>query len=234
MPYRPQRLRDPIHNLIEFRADEFEDAMWRVIESRPFQRLRRVKQLGFSEMVYSGATHTRFAHSIGVFHTARQLMAVIKDKQQDYRQSKAERALAAARVHDVGHGPFSHAFEDFGKTHKLKLASHEAVSDRLIRDSEIADVLKSLGSGFHDDVANIISADGPQSIYDAVVSSQFDADRLDYMRRDRFMAGSSHGVIDYDWLVSNLQIGKVEVGVDDSKTGELDTFVIGSKSVYAA
>lgn len=208
--------------------------MWRVIQTRPFQRLRRVKQLGFSEMVYPGANHSRFAHSVGVFHTARQLMAVIKQNQTDYRQSKAERALAAALVHDVGHGPYSHAFEAFGNQHELKLASHETVSDRLIRDSEIADVLKSLGSGFHDDVANVISAEGPQTVYDAVVSSQFDADRLDYMRRDRLMAGSEHGVIDYDWLVSNLRIGKVKVGIDDTYVGDIDTFVIGPKAIFAA
>jgi HD superfamily phosphohydrolase len=234
MAYRHQRVRDPIHNLIEFRAGEFEDAMWRVIQTRPFQRLRRIKQLGFSEMIYPGATHTRYAHSLGVFHTARQLMAVIKENQTEFKQTKAERALAAALVHDVGHGPFSHAFEEFGIANGLRLASHEAVSDRLIRDSEIADVLKSLGSGFHDDVATVISAEGPQSIYDAVVSSQFDADRLDYMRRDRVMAGSSHGVIDYDWLVSNLRIGKVAVGIDEAQIGEIDTFVIGTKAIFAA
>lgn len=234
MAYRAQRVRDPVHNLIEFEANEFEDAMWRVVQSRPFQRLRRIKQLGFSEMVYPGATHSRLAHSLGVFHTARQLMTVIQRFQTDYRESKAECALAAALVHDVGHGPFSHAFEDFGKRFKLKLASHEAVSDKLIRDSEIADILKSLGSGFHDDVANVISAEGPQSVYDAVVSSQFDADRLDYMRRDRLMAGSSHGVIDYDWLISNLQIGKVQFGIDETYAGEIDTFVIGPKAVFAA
>lgn len=234
MAYAPQRIRDPIHNIISFSADEFEDVIWRIIQTRPFQRLRRIKQLGFSENVYPGATHSRFAHSIGVFHTARQLMEVIRRYQDEYRQSKAERALAAALVHDVGHGPFSHAFEEFGRRNELKLANHEAVSDALIRDSEIADVLKSLGSGFHDDVAHVIAAEGPQTVYDAVVSSQFDADRLDYMRRDRMMAGSSHGVIDYDWLIANLKIGKVPTGIDDMQTGELDTFVVDQKAIFAA
>ena len=66
---KPQRIRDPLHNLIEFGTDQFEHVMWQVIQSRPFQRLRRIKQLGFSEFVYPGATHSRFAHSVGVFHT---------------------------------------------------------------------------------------------------------------------------------------------------------------------
>ena len=69
--FRPQRIRDPLHNLIEFGADQFEHTLWRVIQTPPFQRLRRIRQLGFSEFVFPGATHTRFAHSIGVFHVAR-------------------------------------------------------------------------------------------------------------------------------------------------------------------
>lgn len=234
MAYSPQRIRDPIHNIISFGANEFEDVIWQIIQTRPFQRLRRIKQLGFSENVYPGATHTRFAHSVGVFHTARQLMEVVERFQVEYRQSKAEKALAAALVHDVGHGPFSHAFEEFGRRNDLKLANHEAVSDALIKDSEIAEVLKTVGSGFHDDVAQVIAAEGPQTVYDAVVSSQFDADRLDYMRRDQLMAGSSHVVIDYDWLIANLKIGKVATGIDDKQTGEIDTFVIDQKAIFAA
>ena len=112
--FRNQRIRDPLHNLIEFGANEFEDVMWRVMQTRPFQRLRRIRQLGFSEYVYPGATYSRFAHSIGVFHTARQLMGIIErhlKKDSHYLESKAHRSLAAALVHDLGHGPFSHAFE---------------------------------------------------------------------------------------------------------------------------
>lgn len=116
MAFRAQRIRDPLHNIIEFRANEFEDAIWRAVQTRPFQRLRRIKQLGFSELVYPGATHTRFAHSIGVFHTARQLKAVIQAHlgENDFRPAQAQHALAAALVHDLSHGPFSHAFEDVG------------------------------------------------------------------------------------------------------------------------
>jgi uncharacterized protein len=117
MSYKHQRIRDPLYNLIEFPADEFHDAMWRVIQTPQFQRLRRIKQLGFSELVYPGATHTRFAHSLGVFHTARKLMTIIKERLGDnaYQKTKVPVALAAALVHDLGHGPYSHAFEDVGK-----------------------------------------------------------------------------------------------------------------------
>lgn len=233
--YRAQRVRDPLHNLIEFSANEFEDAMWRVVQTGPFQRLRRVKQLGLSEFVYPGATHSRFAHSLGVFHTARRLMKIVEAHlgKTGFQETKAQRALAAALVHDVGHGPFSHAFEAVGERLELPLADHERISDRLIREGEIAEVLNELGSGFSNDVADVIKT-GPGSIYSAVVSSQFDADRLDYMRRDPLMTGTQHGAIDFEWLMANLEVGTVPYGVDEQQVGEVDTFVLGSKAVYAA
>ncbi len=116
MARKTQRIRDPLHNLVEFGEGQFEDVLWRVIQTPQFQRLRRIRQLGFSEFVYPGATHSRFAHSIGVFHTARQLMEIIKNHlgPNAFNEHQARVALAAALVHDVGHGMFSHAFEDVG------------------------------------------------------------------------------------------------------------------------
>src|SRR5690606_16264018 len=112
-----------------------------------------------------------------------------------------------ALVHDVGHGMFSHAFEEVGRTLNLAMAHHELVSDRLIRDSEIGAAFQAeFGSGFADDVAEVIRR-GPGNLYDAVVSSQFDADRLDYMRRDRLMTGIHNSAIDFDWLMANLEVG---------------------------
>lgn len=166
MPFTRQRIRDPLHNLIEFRDDQFENVMWRVLQTRPFQRLRRVKQLGFSEFVYPGATHTRFAHSLGAFHTARQLETVIRTRlgSTSYEESKAKVALAAALLHDVGHGPFSHAFEDIGRRNDFKMAKHERLSDILIRNSEISHPLRELGSGFAVDVADLVGSAGPRNI----------------------------------------------------------------------
>ena len=133
MIFRSQRIRDPLHNLIEFGTDQFERTMWQVIQTPPFQRLRRIRQLGFSEMVFPGATHTRFAHSIGVFHIARQLVKVIERSTSmgggGRREHQADVALAASLVHDVGHGMFSHAFEAVGKDLGIAMAEHETVSD---------------------------------------------------------------------------------------------------------
>ncbi|MBC6441665.1 MAG: HD domain-containing protein [Rhodobacteraceae bacterium] len=236
-----QRIRDPLHNLIVFNTDQqLERTLWQVLNSRPFQRLRRIKQLGFSELVFPGATHTRFAHSVGVFHTARQLMEIVRERAGGKRWDAREHiALAAALVHDVGHGPFSHAFEHAFKTVGKKLglklaANHEQISDKIIRDSALADILKEMGSGFANDVADMIKTEGRQTVHNAVVSSQFDADRLDYMRRDRLMSGSQHSAIDFAWLLANLEIGNVPIGVEEEKVQEVPTFVIGPKAIRAA
>lgn len=232
-----QRVRDPVHNLIEFDTtqNQLERVVWKLLQSRPFQRLRRVKQLGFSELVYPGATHTRFAHSIGVFHTARELMAIVRKKAPDDQHIREDIALAAAMVHDVGHGPFSHAFETVGKRLGLKLADHEVMSDELIRKGEIADILDSeMMSGFAANVANMIKKEGRITLHNSVVSSQFDADRLDYMQRDRMMTGSKHSAIDLKWLLANLDVGEVTASVDDTAIGKVPTFVIGPKAIQAA
>jgi len=233
---KQQRIRDPLHDIIDFNVGDvhLERVLWRVIQTRPFQRLRRVKQLGFSDFVYPGATHSRLLHSLGVFHTARILMDVVRKYTHPFETAKADQALAAALVHDVGHGPFSHAFEDVGRRLGLKLADHELVSETLIRNGEISAEFKELGSGFADDVADIVSGNGSSSVYSAVVSSQFDADRLDYMRRDRMMAGTEHSGIDFEWLIQNLEVADVAYGVDETSLGQVQTFVLGPKAIFAA
>jgi HD superfamily phosphohydrolase len=154
--------------------------------------------------------------------------------QRSFEPTRARVALAASLVHDLGHGPFSHSFEEVGKRLGLPTADHEFVTDALIRNSEITEAFAPLGSGFASDVADVIKRSGPGTLYDAVVSSQFDADRLDYMRRDRLMTGSEHAAIDFAWLLANLQVGEVEYGVDDKRVGSINTFVLGPKALHAA
>lgn len=233
---KQQRIRDPLHDLIEFdvEREQIERMLWRVLQTRPLQRLRRIKQLGFSDFVYPGATHSRLLHSVGVFHTARRLMTVV-DKFVQAKDQKALQALAAALLHDVGHGPFSHAFEALGERFDLKMAHHETVSDALIRDSEITPLLREeMGSGFANDVADMVTGSGVRTIYSAVVSSQFDADRLDYVRRDRLMTGSQHAGIDFEWLVENLEVAEVNHSVGETRLQPVQTFVLGRKAIFAA
>jgi HD superfamily phosphohydrolase len=231
---KSQRIRDPLHNLIEFGTSQFEHTMWRVIQTRPFQRLRRIRQLGFSEFVFPGATHTRFAHSIGVFHIARTLMAII-ERNAGGRKHQSDVAVAAALVHDVGHGMFSHAFEDVGRKLGLSMALHENVSDALIRSAEISEVLdKELGRSFSDEVADVIRNKKPGNLFDSVVSSQFDADRLDYMQRDRMMTGVQGSGVDATWILANLEVGTVPTSADEQAAGEITTLVLGPKAFHAA
>lgn len=213
--------------------------MWEVLNSREFQRLRRIKQLGFSELVYPGATHTRFAHSVGVFHVARQLASLIKTKIDNYDHERAKVALAAALVHDVGHGPFSHAFEDAmkqldrGKARKAK--RHELwTSDIVGGDTELGMILKAHGEKFRTDVAALLANENPTDIYSAIVSSQFDADRLDYVRRDRLMTGAQHGGFDYPWLLANLEVDKIPLAIDGDQFAEAESLILGGKAFQAA
>lgn len=233
---RPQRIRDPLHDLIEFDTSRFDQMLWHVIQSPPFQRLRRVRQLGFSEYVYPGATHTRFAHSLGVLFNARRLMRNVKRYigTDNFDQFRSEAALTAALLHDVGHGAFSHSFESIGKSLNLKYAKHEDVSDEIIRNTEVAEILDSYAPGMSKQVADIIGAKAPGDVYSSVVSSQFDADRLDYMQRDRMMSGTQHSEIDLTWLIANLELDAVPFGVEEEKVGEIETFVLSSKAIFAA
>lgn len=234
-----QRIRDPLHDLIEFGTDDFETLMWRALNAREFQRLRRVKQLGFSELVYPGASHTRFAHSVGVFHTARQLSSLIAKRVEHFNEDRAKVAMAAALVHDLGHGPFSHAFEDalkaLDKGKEKKPKRHELwTSDIVSGDTELGTILLEGGEQFRSEVAALLSNEVPTDIYSAIVSSQFDADRLDYVRRDRFMTGAQHGGFDYPWLLANLEVDKIPLAIDDDNYGEAESLILGTKAFQAA
>ena len=202
---KARRIRDPVHDLIPFGTDKFEQMAWKLLELPEFQRLRRIKQLGFSELVFPGASHTRFAHSVGVFHTARQLATRIREEVGgSYNEDRAYVAMAAALVHDVGHGPFSHAFEAAATAFSENKHHEEWTAEIVTGKTAVNRVLESFRSGFSKDVADLIVADTPADIYASIVSSQFDADRLDYVRRDRMMAGVLHGGFDFPWLIAKI------------------------------
>jgi HD superfamily phosphohydrolase len=182
--------------------------------------------------VYPSACHSRFSHSLGVFHTARKLDDVIERLKNDaYDMHRGKVAVAAALVHDVGHGPFSHAFEDVMR--RLGQERHEATSVQIIQNSAIRGILNEFQPGFADEVATVIGDKVPEDIYVSIVSSQFDADRLDYMRRDRLMTGAQSSAIDFEWLLGNLEIGRVRIGQDDKEVAEVETLVVGNKALLA-
>jgi uncharacterized protein len=147
---KDRRIRDPIHDLITFDAKDDDDQLvWRLINTREFQRLRRIRQLGFSELTFPGATHSRLAHSIGVFNTARELLSVIEKVNPSKIPAERRTAcLCAALLHDVGHGPFSHVFEgvlkELAAKSKPKVATkkHERWTSEIITgDTEVNKIL---------------------------------------------------------------------------------------------
>jgi HD superfamily phosphohydrolase len=243
-----KRIRDPVHGLIVFDLEkEVDKAAWRLIDTPEFQRLRRIKQLGVSEFTFPGAAHTRFSHSIGVFHVARCLMKVAEKglPATEWNHQRERTALLAALLHDIGHGPFSHAFENVEKkrlSSRGSYKSHETWTAEIIasREHSIRHVLEKVfggGGGIADDIADLLTRP-PTDIYAAIVSSSFDADRLDYLRRDRLMTGSGAGAIDFDWLVDNLRVVRAPVGLgegdaEETIPGTIQTFAFEEKALQA-
>lgn len=238
-----KRLRDPVHGLIVFDDSKPIDMLaWGLIDTPEFQRLRRIRQLGVSEFTFPGAVHTRFTHSIGVFHTARTLVEVVRREMKrpgkDFEEPKADVALVAALLHDLGHGPFSHTFEGVQKSRGVK-RRHEQWTADIIRNhaGQLRPLLEGFRVGFTEEVAALLEKEDPEDIYHAVVSSSFDADRLDYLRRDKLMTGTGAGGIDFDWLVDNLRVAEIAVDaadedVDDSRRAP--TFCLTAKALPAA
>ncbi len=216
-----QRIRDPVYGLVAFGGsgdrcrDETERIAWDLLNTPEFQRLRRIRQLGFSDLVFPGATHSRFAHSIGVYHMARRLADVVARREGKREHERERVALLAALLHDIGHGPFSHAFEAVAKALE-RPKRHEAWSAEIVLgDTQVNRVLREAGEELPEQISAVLDDTEPKDIYNAIVSSQFDADRLDYIQRDRLMTGVEFGHIDLDWLLDCLEVGTVTVGRED-------------------
>lgn len=244
--FKTQRVRDPVHGLIVFRDNEpLHQLAWQLLKSPEFQRLRRIRQLGVSEFVFPSATHSRFSHSLGVFHTARLLVEIIKRELpsigQEFDSHRADVAVIAALLHDLGHGPFSHAFEGVQRSRGVS-KRHERWTAEIIRnpDGNIGKLLKPFwkDGDFCEEVARLVEAEDPLDIYHAVVSSSFDADRLDYLRRDRFMTGTGAGAIDFDWLMEHVRVRAISIEaadpLDEDDQERVPTFCLDMKALPAA
>ena len=213
-----QRVRDPVHGLIAFGGgtdayqNETDEIAWRLVNTPEFQRLRRIRQLGFSDLVYPGATHSRLAHCLGVYHTARELVEVIRRRECRFDREKARVSLLAALLHDIGHGPFSHVFETATATSSHGTKTHEAWgADIVLGETGVNGVLTDVDSTLPEQVASLLRGEDAKDIYATVVSSQFDADRLDYIQRDRQMTGVQFGHLDREWLLDCLEVGHVTI-----------------------
>lgn len=188
-------IRDPIHDYIEL--DEFALSLTDTPEA---QRLRRIRQLGFSNLVYPGANHTRFEHSLGVYHLTKQLIRQVDEYQQ-------KELLAAALLHDIGHGPFSHATE--GIIEKYTRKSHDDIND-LLRNGGISDVLEAHSLSPSSIAKHIRGESYPGQI----INSEIDVDRMDYLVRDAHYTGVAFGLIDHIRLIHELRFNENKLVLD--------------------
>lgn len=200
-------LRDPVHGLVSFESQE-QQIIPQLLEAREIQRLRRVHQLGLTSLAYPGADHSRFSHALGTAHVMSRFIERIRaiSSELPYWQrlttERATDALAAALLHDVGHGPFSHLFEEAmpnGRT-------HEDWSARIIADpqTDVNRILSSIDPGLPQRVISLIQGKHELPYLAHAVSGTFDVDRCDYLLRDAHFTGVSYGRYDLDWLLRSF------------------------------
>lgn len=223
-------LRDPIHDFIHIQDQLILD----LINTKEFQRLRRVQQLGVANTIFHGATHDRFGHCAGAYELARR----VTDHFAQYYASKdaddglwnpEERlvTLAAALLHDVGHGAFSHTFEHLFHT------DHESMTQQIITgDTEIHQVLLQEGPDFPNKVASVIAKTYPNPQVVQLISSQLDVDRMDYLLRDAYYTGASYGEYDLSRILRMLRPYKGGIAVDIGGMHAVESYLVARYQMY--
>jgi HD superfamily phosphohydrolase len=221
-------LRDPVWNNI--RVDEL---TLELVDTEVFQRLRYVRQLGWTYLVYPGATHSRFEHALGTHHLSRRTLALLCEA-QDASISEKEQAIvrSAALLHDVGHYPFSHALEEIGALH------HEDVARPLITEGPVASLLASrLGEDAPSRVFDLIRGQS-RSALQGLISGSLDLDKIEYLKRDAFMCGVPYGEIDVDRLTNSLVLvddpatGRSAIGVQEKALSALESLLFAKYQMY--
>lgn len=223
--------RDPVHNYIHVQHRVILD----LINSKEVQRLRRIKQLGTASFTFHGAEHSRFAHSLGVYEITRRICDIF---QRNYSKEKigaggwddSERliALCAALLHDVGHGPYSHTFEHIFHT------DHEAITVEILTspDTEVYQILNRVEEGFPEKVASVITKTyhNPQVIQ--MISSQIDADRMDYLLRDAYYTGTEYGTFDLTRILRVIR--PYEGGISFAMNGmhAVEDYIVSRYQMY--
>ncbi len=219
MPSFKQKIvNDPVHGFITIpNALAFE-----LIEHRWLQRLRNIKQLGLSYLVYPGAVHNRFQHTLGAMHLMTQAIQVLKEKGIEITSEEEEGAIAAILLHDLGHGPYSHALE-----HSFsKRTSHELLSMAFMNQLN-----RELG-GRLDMAIAIFSNQYSKKFLHQLVSSQLDVDRLDYLRRDSFFSGVAEGTIGLERIIKMLYVTSDELVVEAKGIYSIEKFLIARRMMY--
>jgi HD superfamily phosphohydrolase len=216
--------KDPVHKYI-YVQDEL---IWELINTKEFQRLRRIRQLGTSFLTFHGAEHSRFSHSLGVYEITRKIISQFERNQyEDWPQEERLLCLCAALLHDVGHAPFSHSVEDVFGNH------HEDWSCRIVLGgTEVHEVLKRVSPTFPEQVASVISKTYDKEIVVSLVSSQLDADRMDYLLRDAYFTGVNYGTFDLDRILRVVRPYKGQLVVKDSGMHAVEDYLMSRYQMY--
>jgi HD superfamily phosphohydrolase len=209
---------DPIYGFITV-PDEF---IFELLNHPWFQRLRRIKQLGLTNLVYPGALHTRFHHALGAMHLMTEAIEVLKMKGHTITDEEAQGATIAILLHDIGHGPFSHALE-----HSLvNRISHEEISELFMAELNLE------FKGKLNLAIRIFRNDYKKKFLHQLVSSQLDVDRLDYLKRDSFFTGVSEGIVSSDRIIKMMNVVNDELVVEQKGIYSVEKFIIARRLMY--
>ncbi len=233
-------LRDPVHGLVVFEGIA-ERVVSALLATREVQRLRRVRQLGLTSLVFPGAEHTRFAHALGAAYVMTRLLARIKECDHDLpvdarvNDEATADAVAAAMLHDLGHGPFSHLYEEVSAHSK----SHESWTYDAILDpqTDVYRALSACSAGMPERVAALLQGTYRLGYLSRAVSGTLDVDRADYLLRDSHMTGVRYGLYDLDWLLRGLTFavahGEHVLAVEGRKGVQpIESFFLGRHFMY--
>ncbi|OBZ15438.1 hypothetical protein A8L34_29205 [Bacillus sp. FJAT-27264] len=216
--------KDPVHNYIHVQ----DVIIWRLINTREFQRLRRIRQLGTSYLTFHGAEHSRFSHSLGVYEITRRIISQFeRSGYKGWIPEERLLTLCAALLHDLGHGPFSHSIEEAFEM------NHEDWTCRIIlENTEITNILRDVEEDFPQKVASVIAKTYEHEIVVNLVSSPLDADRMDYLLRDAYYTGVNYGTIDIDRILRVLRPYNGRVVVKESGMHAIEDYLMSRYQMY--
>jgi HD superfamily phosphohydrolase len=211
-------INDPVYGFVSIPSDLVFD----LIQHRYFQRLRYIKQVSLTHLVYPGALHTRFQHALGAMHLMGLALETLKGKDVDISPEEEEAAIIAILLHDIGHGPFSHSLE-----HTLvQGVSHEYISSLIMSE------INQMFEGKLTMAIEIFKDKYPKRFLHQLVSSQLDTDRMDYLNRDSFFTGVSEGVISFDRIIKMLNVANNGLVVEQKGIYSVEKFLIARRLMY--
>ncbi|PIC57748.1 hypothetical protein CSV80_07355 [Sporosarcina sp. P12(2017)] len=229
MAYQNEKLpeekvfKDPVHRYIHVR----DRVIWDLVNTREFQRLRRIRQLGTTYLVFHGAEHSRFQHSLGVYEIVRRILDDGFSGREEWDEEQRLVALCAALLHDLGHGPFSHAFE------KVFNLDHEQFTQQiLLEQTEVHEVLHRVSPDFPQKVADVIDKTYPDKLVVSLISSQIDADRMDYLQRDAYYTGVSYGHFDMERILRVMRPTEEQVVIKHSGMHAVEDYIMSRYQMY--